>query len=318
MTKFIGRRGLLGVAIEATRGTPVAPTFWVPHSTMSFFDRTETAREEQGLGVIADSDSNYVVMKFGEGEVEAELYDKALGVILTGVMGAAPSTGGSNPYTHTFTLANNNQHKSLSLYWEDPDRNYIFPMAMIDSFQISAEPNGKVQYTVGFNSKGSRDWTTQTQNFTSLGSKFLHQHVQVKFAAAVGSLAAAPALSLKNLELTIAKNTVRDESMGTVEPEDILNQQLSVEGNISLNLEDETYRNYMLNGTYRAMEIKLNNGASSTLTFQFPRVDFTEWEPDYTLNEIAKQGLNFKANNDQANALDIISSCILINTQVSY
>ena len=32
-----------------------------------------------------------------------------------------------------------------------------------------------------------------------------------------------------------------------------------------------------------SMEIKLNGGANSSLTLQFPRVDFTEWEPDYKI-----------------------------------
>lgn len=318
MTKFVARRGQLGIAIESTRGTPVNPTFWVPWATMSFKDTVEEAREEQGQGVIADSDSRYVTMKMGEGEVEAQLYDKALGVILTGVTGAAPSTAGSNPYTHTYTLSNSNQHKSLSLYWKDPDRSDMYPLSMVNNFQVSVEPNGIVNYTVGFMSKTAREWSSQTANYTSLGNKFLHQHVEVRLAATVGALSAATPISLKNLALNINKNTLYDGIIGTVEPEDILNQQLSVEGSLTLNLEDDTYRDFMLNGTYRAMEIKLNRSSSSSLTFQFPRVDFSTWEPDLTLNEIAKQGINFKANYDQANALDIISTCTLINAQASY
>lgn len=318
MTKFVGRRGTLGVAIEATRGTPVSPTFWVPNVTMSFGDRTETAREEQGQGVIADSDSSYVVMKMGEGDIEAQLYDKALGVILTGVLGAAPSSSGSNPYTHAFTLSNSNQAKSVSLYWKDPDRSDMFALGMVNSFQMSVEPNGIVSYTIGFMSKTAKDWASQTPNFTSLGSKFLHQHLQVRLADTVGALSAATAISLKNFELNINKNTMFDSVMGTVEPEDILNQQLSVEGSLELNAEDDTYRDYMNNGTYKAMEVKLLRSSSSSLTFQFPRVDFSQWEFDPVLNEIAKQTINFKGNYDQANALDIISTASLINTQSSY
>lgn len=318
MTKFAGRRGSLGIAIESTRGTPVAPAFWIPVVTMSFFDRTETAREEQGMGNLADSDSVYVTMRMGEGEIESQLYSHALGYILTSLLGAVASSSGSNPYTHAFTLNSTNQGKSLTLYWKDPDRSYIFPLAMVDSLQMSVEPSGIVEYTVGFKSKGARDWTAQTPSYTTMGSKFLHQHVQVRLAATVGALSAATALSLKALELNINRNTVFDSVMGTVEPEDILNQQISVEGNLNLNLEDDTYRNYMLNNTYRAMEIKLLKDANDSLTLQFPRVDFSEWEPDYTLNEIAKQGVNFKANYDSANALAIISTASLINTKASY
>lgn len=321
MSKFAGRRGSLALAIEDSRG--VAPTsssdyFWVPFATMSFKDTVEEAREEQGMGVLAEGDSKYVTMKMGEGEVEAQLYDKALGVILAGVLGAVPSSSGSNPYTHTYTLSNSNQHQSVSLYWSDPDRKDMYKLGMVDSFQISVEPSGIVNYTVGFKSKTADEWTTITPVYTSLGSKFLHQHVSVKLAAAVGDLAAATGISLKNLEFNVNKNTMFDGVLGTVEPEDVLNQQISVEGTLELNLEDDTYRDYMLNGTYRAMQIALTNGTSSILTIQLPRVDFSSWEPDYTLNEIAKQSINFKANYDAANGLDIISTCTLVNTQVSY
>lgn len=318
MTKFVGRRGTLGIAFEATRGTPVVPAYWLPFVTMSFFDRIQSAREEQGMGQIADSDSFYVTMRMGEGEIESQLYDQALGYILGSLLGAVPVTTGSNPYTHTYTLSSSNQAKSLTLYWKDPDRSYIFPLAVVDSFQMSMEPNGIVNYTVGFKSKGARDWTAQTPSFTTLGSKFLHQHLQFKLAAAVGSLAAATPISLKGLELNINRNTIFDEVMGTAEPEDVLSQTISVEGNITLNLEDDTYRNYMLANTYRAMDISLVRSASSSLQFQFPRVDFSEWEPDLTLNEIAKQTINFKGNYDSANAAAIISTAILINTKASY
>lgn len=321
MTKFAGRRGSLALAIEDTRGVPptsASDYFWVPFATMSFKDTVEEAREEQGLGKIADGDSKFVVMKMGEGEVEAQLYDKALGVILSGVLGAIPTSSGGNPYTHTYTLQNTNQHQSVSLYWSDPDRNDMYKLGMVDSFQISVEPSGIVNYTIGFKSKTADEWTSITPVFTSLGSKFLHQHLSVKLAANIAGLAAATPISLKNLELTVNKNTMFDSVMGTVEPEDVLNQQISVEGTLELNLESDTYRDYMLDGTYRSMEIVLNGGTSSILTIQMPRVDFSEWEPDYTLNEIAKQSINFKANYDATNALDIISTCTLVNAQASY
>lgn len=318
MTKFAGRRGQLGIAIESTRGTAVSPTFWVPWATMSFRDTVEEIREEQGLGVIADGDSKYIVQKMGEGEVEAQIYDKALGAVLTGVLGAAPSTTGAGPYTHAYTLSNTNQHKSLSLYWKDPDRSEIYALGMVDTFQISVENNGFVNYTVGFKSKTAKDWASQTSNYTSLGNKFVHHHAQIRLAATVGALSAATPISIKSLEFNINKNTDYDSVIGTVEPEDILNQQLSVEGSLELNLEDDTYRDYMVNGTYRAMELYLFRSSSSSLKIQLPRVDFSEWEPDFSLSEIAKQSISFKANYDQANALDIISTCELINSQSSY
>jgi hypothetical protein len=318
MTKFVGRLGTLGVALEASRGVPVAPTYWLPYVSMSFFDKTTTENEEQGMGVVADNDSVYVTMQMAEGDVESQLYDNALGYILSSILGAVPVTTGGSPYTHTFTLSNTNQQKSLSLYWKDPVFSLMFPLAVVEQLSLKVEASAIVSWTITFKAKRSREWTRLTPDFTTLGSKFLHQHLVTKLADNVGALTAASGISIKNLELNINRNTVFDEVIGTSEPEDVLGQQLTVEGNMTLNIEDTTYRGYMLNGTYKSMELNLLRSSSSSLDLRFPRVSFTEWEPDFALNEIAKQKINFKANYDAANALDIISTAVLINSKVSY
>lgn len=318
MSKHVGRRGTLLVAKETSRGTAtVTNGFWIPRSTISFDDKTETARENEGLGRLADSDSNFVTQKMSQGEIEFNLDDKLLGIILTGIMGASPVTTGSNPYTHTYTLSNTNQRQSLSILYQDPDTNLMFPLGVISSFKITVEPNAIVMFSVEFLSKFGRSWTTQVASFTSLGNKFLHQHLVFKLASAVGGLAAASAISLKKLELEFKSNAKFDSVLGTVEPEDILGQQFSVEGSLELNKEDETYRNYMLDGTYRAMGVSfVRSATNSSLSMQFPRVDFTEWEQDRSLDEIVSQTINIKGNYDAANALDIISTCVLLNTYV--
>lgn len=318
MTKFAGRRGSLGIAKESVRGTPVVPTYWIPFAKMSFMDSVETAAETQALGNIADQDSSYVTFKFGDGSIDAQLYDIGLGYILASLLGAAPSSSGSNPYTHTYTMSQTNQAQSLTLYWSDPDRSYIFPLAVVDSLKVTVEPKGLVEYSVTFKSKKARDWATQSPVQTTPGNKFLHQHTQLRLAATVGALSGASETPLKGLEYTISRNAVNDELLGTVEPVDILSQALSVEGTLTLNLEDDTYRNLMLTGNYKAMEIKYVGSTSSSLQMQFPRVNFTEWEPDWSLNEIASQKIQFKANYDAANALQIISTCVLINGKTSY
>lgn len=314
MSKHVGRRGAVGIAKEATRGTAVAPTLWVPRSTISFDDRVTTAREEEGLGQRADSDANFVTQRMGEGELESNLDDKNLGIFLTGLLGASPVTTGGPTYAHTYTLSNSSQLQSTTLAYVDPDLSKVFPLTVIDSINIVVEQNAIVNFTIGFKSRGSKDWTALTPSFTALGNKFLHQHLILKLADTVGALSGASAISVKRLELTLSNNTVFDSVLGTVTPEDILGQQFSVEGSIELNKEDETYRNYMLNGTYKAMDVTFERASNSKLQLQFPRVDLTEWEQDRSLNEIVSQTINIKGNYDAANALDIISTCVLTNT----
>lgn len=318
MTKFVGRRGTLGIAKETVRGTPVAPAYFIPFAKMSFMDSVETATESQGLGQIADQDSSYVTFQFGAGSVDAQLYDSALGYILMSLLGAAPVTSGAGPYTHTFTMSQTNQAQSLTLYWQDPDRSYVFPLAIVDSVKLTIAPKGMVEWSITFKSRKARDFAAQSAVFTSTGSKWLHQHSQLRFAATAGTVSAASETVLKGLDLTISRNTINDEVLGTVDPADVLSQQISIEGTLSLNLEDDSYRLLQNAGTYKAMELKLVNGTTSSLQLIFPRVSFTQWQPDWTLDQIASQKINVKANYDAANALQIISTAILINQKTSY
>jgi len=73
MAKYVGRLGTLGLAKEATAGTIVTPTFWLPYTSLSFDDKVEMALEEVAMGRLEDSDSNWVVQKFGEGDIESIL-----------------------------------------------------------------------------------------------------------------------------------------------------------------------------------------------------------------------------------------------------
>ena len=316
MTKQSGRLGQLMIAKESARGTSTTTNgFWIPRSTISFDDKIESAREAEGVGKLADSDSLFVTQKMAKGEFESNLDDKLAGIILTGIMGASPVTTGANPYTHTFTLSNTNQHQSVSLLYQDVDTAKMYSLGVIDSLKIAVEQNGIVNFTVGVLSRVGKDWLRQTATFNTLGNKFLHQHLQFRLAAAVGSLAAASPISLKKLELNFTKNSVHDVVLGTVEPEDVLATNFSVEGTIELLKQDETYRDYMLGGTYKSMEVRFERSSvNSQLKMQFPRVDFTEWEQDRKLDDIVSQKINFKANVDNANALDIISTCTLLNT----
>ena len=286
MSKFVGRLGNVGIAKEATSGTIVTPTFWVPFNTITFDDKTTTARETEGLGRIEDSDSNWVTNKYGEGDLEFDLNDYQLGLFLTSLLGASPTITGGPTYTHTFAFTNTNTHKTLSIAYQDPDQSKIFPFCMIDGLEITVEPEGIAKAKAMFKSRVSRDWSTLSPVYATLGNKFLHQHHVFKLAANTGALAAASSIGVKKLTLKISTNADFDNETGTSEPAAILGHQFSVEGEVTLNKTDDTYRQLMLAGTYKAMEVTFSRASNSSLTFQLPRVDFTEWEQDRTLDDI--------------------------------
>lgn len=325
MAKFTGRRVDLGIARETTRGTAVAPTYWVPKIDFAFDDAITKARSEAGVGTLADSEEAFVTTRYSTGDLTGEVRLDSIGLFLYGMLGSVSTAGPTDSaYTHSFSLSESNQHQSLSLTVADPINTELYKLVMLDTFEINAALDEVVKFSASFMGKKSNAWTTIADSY-SAETKFTKKHVAVKVATNLAGLAAASAISIKSLGFTVSKNTELDDVLGTAEPEDILNKSISIEGQLSLNYEDATFKDYFTNGTARALEIKFTNtdatiGASTrpSLTIQLPNVDFFEWTPAYNNDEVTTQEVSFKASTDLVGGNDIISTCDLVNDVSSY
>lgn len=325
MSKYVGRLIDLGIARETTRGVGVAPAFWIPQTAFSFDDKVVKARVDSGVGELADSEQAHVTTKYGEGSIEGEIRDRSFGLFLYALLGTLATTGPTDSlYTHSFSLAESNQHQSLSFTVIDPNTTEMYKMVMLNSLEINVELDQVVKFTAEFLGKSAVGAATPTVSYLA-ENKFTKAHLVLKVAADLAGIAAASALSVKRLRLTIQKNVVMDDVLGTVEPEDFLNKQVAIEGEIELNYTDETWKNYMKQNTNRAMQIDLVNndvtiGSSSRpeLDIRLPKVDFFDWEPDYSNDDIVSQVISFKASHDISGGNKMISTCQLKNTNASY
>lgn len=326
MSKFIGRLINVGVARESSRGAGAAPIYQLPKTSFNFDDKVTKARSVASIGRISDSEEAFVTTKYGEGDLEGEIRDKSFGLLLYALLGSLSTSGptDTSAYTHAFSLANNNQHQSLSFVVEDSNKNELYKLVMLNSLEIIAELDEITMFKAAFMGKCARD-TGLTVPAVVTENKFTKKHLRFKVATDIAGLAAATPISLKSLSIKISKNVVLDDVLGTAEPEDILNRQISIEGDIELNYEDDTWKNYMKSDTNKAVEIALINtdvviGASTnpSLTMQLPKVDFFDWEFSGDNDEITTQKISFKANRDVANGQDLIYLCNLVNAVTSY
>lgn len=324
MAKFTGQLVNVGIAKEATRGAGATPTFWLPKTAITFDDRVTKAISEEGLGVIDDANDAFVTQLRGEGSIEGYIRDKSFGLLVMAMLGGAPSTGGANPYTHTWTgPTQTNQHQSLAFSVLDPIGEVMFKLVMLEKLSIMAELNEIVKYQADFISRDS-DPTDQTASYTN-ENKFVAKHVTIKTADAVASLDAAAALPIKSFKIDMIKNLMPEQDLGTATLADIHNQRMEVSGEIELLYEDRTYRDYMLNGTYKCLrldivnsEVALGGGLNPRLKIDMPRVHFFDWEADRSNDKIAGQKIKFKALYDLTNSLNLINSLVLINANSAY
>lgn len=324
MTKFIGRLVNVGIAKESSRGTAVAASFWVPKSAVAFFDRATKAPADLSYGVIGAGHEASVLLHHAEGTVEGDVLDKIFGLILLAAFGSVSTAGPSDSaYTHTFSLSATNTHQSLTLTLNDPDRTDQYPLAMLDSLEMNIVPDDVVTFAANFLTRPGRQIAAPAVSYTAQ-NKFLGRHAIIKVAALASGLAAASAITVKSLKFRINKNTFLNNVVGTIHPDDIVNQKFEINGEMVLDLTDQTYRQYMLDGSYKALRIQLVNsdvliGASSrpTFTLDLSRVHFDQWEPTRENDALVTQKILFEALYDVTNS-NIINDCSLINAQSSY
>jgi hypothetical protein len=328
MAKFIGRQQELGIGRESSRGTIVAPTQWVPKVNFSVEDKVSKSRFAGNYGRIYDGDDALVSEKYAQGDLEMEAQDNTLAMLLYAVFGSLTTSSFNSVYKHTLAIAQSVQHQSLSLHMNDPigavnSKTLAYGRAMIDSFELASKQGDFVMLKAGFIASPHKDWTPQTPTHTAQ-NKFISKHVQVKIAAATGNLDAASKINVQELTLTIKKNVMRENSLGTVQPVDILNRKIEISGKLKLTYEDRTYRDYMMNGTTKAMRISLVNGdvtigtTNPTLQLDLSKVDFDQWAPANPNDDLATQDIMFNALYDVTNDVLIGANSFVVNGTSSY
>ena len=322
MSKFIGRKVEAAIALESSRGVGKAPTLSLGKVDFNVYDKTMDVRQDESLGHIADSADKYVIEKFAQGQISGYLGANSALFLMSLALGGTPSVGSPSDSVYPWTLAvdNDSIHQSGALLVKDDNQTLMYKLLMLDQLQLEISLDSMVRFTAQFIAKKAVVSTASMPTYVE-DYKFTKRKSKIYVAADIAGLAAATRLGLRSFNVTINKNLRKDSQLGTVEPVDINNQEMSIEGELSLNYADQTYRNYMLNGDRKALRLALSSekliGATGygTLELDLPKVDFFNWEPDSGNPEILPQTINFKGNYDLTNGL--VESCAIGNAITS-
>lgn len=326
MAKYIGRRVSVGYGKESSRGTAVAADYWDKQASLTIDDMAEYVPLESAFGQIENSQDSKIAGKWAEGEVTAQVKDRSLGLLLLNTLGSVSSgahAGETTVYDHTFTVNNTNQHQSLTINIDDPTQDYRYANGMIQSLDINVEIGKFAEYTASFMAQLGATATNTVSHIEE--NYFLPQHATFKHATNVAGLAGASAIGIKKFNIKIEKNIYNDQITGQQAPEDFLNQQFSVTGDIELIYQDEaTFKDYYIGDTARAVLLDLVNtdvdlGVVTTnpqLQIELAKVKFTEFSRDLSLDGVVMQKLTFTGLYDATLARMI--RMILTNTAATY
>ena len=326
MSDIIGALVSFGYGKETVRGTAVAPTKWLGRYDFSFIPKSDKVLNESAYNHLSKNSGLATLREYGEGEVTAKIFDKAIGDFFAMVVGQAPTSGAvsgqAGAYDHTFTLLNTNMHQSYTLAVQEGDViDSRYPEAMLNSLALEFAVDDYAKMTAGFiSAKGAT--ATNTPAFTS-ENEFEPSHATLKVVAMGGDLDAAAVLAdVKSASIEINKNLLRKETLGnrSVSPR---NGRMEITGEIELFYNATTFRDYWKNNTKLALRLKVENnevtiGVSTkpSLTIDLPFMMIENWEPDYGNDDLIPQTLSIHGFYNASNGNFV--NLKVRNTQSSY
>jgi hypothetical protein len=324
MSKYIGRQIKLGIAKETTRGTIAAPAFWLPIRKADHIDKVEYAFNEAGMGTIMDALDSVITKKMGEGGWSALISDKHIGLVLLSLFGTVTTTPNSpetGVNTHAFTLQEGATHQSLTISIDEPNGDYQFALAMINSLEIKYELGKFLEYVVTFMSKKGAT-ATLTASFTA-ENLFRPHDLTLKLATTLAGLGAASATKVRSVNLKFEKAVEYDDVLGQVDPNEILNKEFKITGSMEFLFDDEVIKGFALAGTQRALRLQLKNtdviiGAVTNpeMRIDLAKVAFNDFAKATDLGNLVAVTIGFKGLYSLSDAK--FGDVALINTQTSY
>jgi hypothetical protein len=317
--EIIGKFIEFGLGTEVSRGTArTVAEAWIKNVSVGIFEKADYAVDEQSHGALEDADSRRVVKKHAEGDVEGILTANALGYLLLNIYGADTETLlTTGVYSHAFSLAQNIQHPSLSLFVKDGSvQQRVFKNGMINSLEIKASVDDFVRFTAGFIA-GEGAANSDTPAYET-DYDWIAKDITVKTADSEAGLAAASAVKVKDVSIAWDAGLIVDHVVGGYYPDDIYNAKMGIAVKFSKNFDDATFENLSLNDSAKYVQITiegttdLGGGNKPKLVILLNKAMVTSWDRGGGANDLVTENVELKAYYNSTDEQQ--SEATLVNT----
>ena len=323
MSEFIGREIVMGVGVEAVRGTAeTTATKGVRKVECNVIPRAERVIDDSTTGSLEDAENVRTVRKWSEGDVSGIAHADVIGYYFTNLYGGVTSVASGSAYLHTFVLDQTIIHDTLTLFIKDADvRQEKIAGAVVSTLEITATTDDYVRYSASFMGKEGAD-DTSTIPALATDYDWVGRDIVVKVADTEAGLAGATALKLKNITLTWNSNAEADYVFGSYSPDNIYNKQFAIEGSFERNFTDEVFKTLYEGTGFKYMSVTITGetdmvtGKKPTLTVVFNKIQVTDWNRTSAGDALSTETVSFKAFKNTTDAEQ--STVILLNLTAEY
>lgn len=322
---IIGRQIELGIAKETVRGTAkTTADRWLKNVTANVIPKAKKVIDNATRGRFEDADQQRMVQSWYEGDIESIAHADVLGWFFLNLYGTDTPVAKSAPnaivYDHTFSVAQSPQHNSLTLFIKDGGVvQEVISNGMIDKFSLTATMEEYIRFKASF--KGALGASNAASPSYSTEYDFIGRDITVKMASTSGGLGGATAIPVKTLDINWSQGLKDSYSFGQYTPTDIFNTMLQIDGKITLDFSDTTYRSLWQADTAQYIQITITGAATigtsanPALVITLNKAQISDWtRNDGGNNDLVQQTFSFRGF---FNATDGKASTVVLTNLVS-
>lgn len=278
----------LGLAIEATLGTPVAATGWVPVLRVKPQDVLKYVPDTGFRGQPVETFGEYLGVTSGTYDVDGDFFPTSGGNFLAAIFGDDAVTGTTPTFTHTFSTVATPPSYTISDYYVAGARQWAG--SRCDRLTLKFTPDAGLTYTAGFIGFPSSTYTVETTITYGTTPFFLGWQGSV-------SIGGTPDANLESLTLDLRrdKSAPLFAAADSQKPYDIFMGPLKATWTLGFYMTADTEYVYALTQATQAVVATITQDTNDVLTLTSSAVQFTkptiDRGKDYVLVEISGEAV---------------------------
>jgi len=282
MSQKTARCGEMGIGIESVAGIEADPTRAIPYvSVPDINDMQEQVQEDSARGRRETPIQAVTVKKWAEGPLETDLDVENsvyfLALMLGSVSSATDSNGTGSAYRHTITPQQTIDPKTATFVYDRGQDKRQFTYAVVESIDLTVD-EGLAKLSMAVKGKSSTA-STKTIPADEEETLFAFKDYTAKFGSDISDAEGNSATNLKTLTLHLEQPVEIRFRSGSDEPVKITVGDLIGNGNFEVDFDSDTFRDYFLDGTTRAMVVKftgdtIDGTATEEITIKLGQIRF--------------------------------------------
>lgn len=245
-------RSFVGVAKEATPGTGLVPTHFIPITDDTNTNDVITYLQDKGMrGSMVKYYNVIPGVKHGEFQVKGNVDLKTIGFSLASLLGDVATSGAGPTYTHTFAVKNSTDGQPPSYSFTDfngvEPRRFTFSRATEVNFKFAAD--GLLEYT--------SKWKSFASSIVAEPAPSYSTYVPFANYQAAVEIAGTPSLIMQDGDITIKRSVdlLTTLNNGDNNPYKLFSGAVEVEGKFTVVAESNAELLRYLNNTQPSLKL---------------------------------------------------------------